>query len=71
MSTATERNWTAHLVISCEHAGLRPYFKQLEAELYRVLARVDDPHDVCEYLQGIVGQSKDWFLWYERRHPKK
>jgi len=60
MSTPTERNWTAHVVLSCEHAGLRPYFKELEAELYHVLARVDDPRMVKDYLQVLRERSKAW-----------
>jgi hypothetical protein len=62
MSIPTERNWTAHVVISCEHAGLQPYFKQLEAELYHVLARIDDPRDVKDYLQVLRERSKAWAM---------
>lgn len=58
MDNLTERNWTAHVVISSDHAGLRPYFKLLEAEMLRVLARVDDPRDVKRYLVDMVQHSK-------------
>jgi len=60
MATEVERNWTAHLVISTEHAGLRPHFKALEAEVCRVLARVDDPRDVREYLLALRRTSEAW-----------
>ena len=71
MATDTERTWTAHVVISSEHAGLKPYFKAFEDEMYRVLARVDDPGAVREYISGLVGQSKDWQAWYQRHHENK
>jgi hypothetical protein len=64
MSTPTERNWTAHLVISSEHAGLQPVFKRLEAELYRALARIDDPRAVAAYLKFLRGCSNDWLASY-------
>jgi len=60
MATRAERNWTAHLVISSEHAGLKPYFKRLEAELYRALARIDDPRMVKKYLETLQGASMSW-----------
>ena len=43
MEAGFERNWTANVVIASDHAGLRKYFDGLQAEMYRVLARVDDP----------------------------
>lgn len=61
MKTGGDRNWTAQIVLSSEHAGLRPHFKSLEAELMHVLARLDDPHDVREYLVWIKKSSKAWF----------
>lgn len=60
MATETERNWTAHLVMSSEHAGLRPYFQKLEDEIRRVLARVDDPRWVKDYLIEMRLQSEAW-----------
>lgn len=62
MSTPAERNWTAHLVISSEHAGLQPFFKALEAEMYRALARIDDPRKVREYLEMLRSSSELWRL---------
>src|ERR1700730_2746752 len=53
MSTSSERGWTAHLVLSSEHAGLRPHFKRLEDEFYRALARIDEPRDVRDYIQEM------------------
>lgn len=58
MDTRAERNWTAHVVISSDHAGLRPYFKLLEAEILRVLARTDDPRDVKRFLVDLVQHSR-------------
>ena len=62
MATTGERNWTAQVVVSCEHAGLRPYFKQLEDELRHVLARIDDPRDVKRYLSDLREHSKRYML---------
>lgn len=66
MVAREERNWTAHLVLSSEHFGLRPYFKALEDEMYRVLARVDEPHGVREYLAQLGCSSRDWLQRYRR-----
>lgn len=66
-----ERNWTAHVVISSDHAGLRPYFKLLEAEIVRVLARIDDPRDVKRYLVDVVQHSKRYSEGSDRPHYGK
>ena len=71
MSTPTERNWTAHLVISSEHAGLGPYFKELEFTMYKVLARVDDPRHVRYYLERMRDASRQWLYEYEAAFGKK
>lgn len=71
MKTGGDRNWTAQIVVSSEHAGLRPYFKSLEAELMHVLARIDDPHDVRDYLLWMKQSCKAWSggrpnpLWFK------
>ena len=52
-----------------EHAGLRPHFKQLEAEIYRVLARCDDPRAVMHYLSALRMASGAWFGQYEIGKP--
>lgn len=71
MATDVERNWTAHVVLSSEHAGLKPLFKAFENEMYRVLARVNDPNEVRQYLFGLIGQSRDWLTWYGQHEAKK
>jgi len=71
METGGDRNWTAHIVIACDHGGLRSHFQALEAELLHVLARVDEPKDIRDYLAALSGQSKMWFTKYERLHAKK
>ena len=71
MATPTERNWTAHLVISSEHAGLRPYFKELELAMYKVLARVDEPRHVRYYLERLREASREWLREYEAAQPQK
>jgi hypothetical protein len=64
MATPYERNWTAHLVIASDHAGLRPYFRELETEMLRVLARVDDPREVREYIRALKWASLMWMNKY-------
>lgn len=65
MKTGGDRNWTAQIVISSDHAGLRPHFKRLEAEVMHVLARVDDPRDVRDYLDMMIMRSKVWGESYD------
>ena len=60
MEIVRARNWTAHLVISSEHAGLRAYFQRLEDEMYRVMAHIDDPREVRDYLEVLRERSKAW-----------
>jgi hypothetical protein len=60
MANEVERNWTAHLVISSEHAGLKPHFKRLEAAMYHALAVIDDPRDVVQYLRYLQASSAAW-----------
>ena len=71
MAIQWHRNWTASIVVSCEHAGLRPWFKSFEAELYRVLARVDDAREVREYLAYLGGASRDWLIAYDQVKGRK
>lgn len=60
MDAGPERSWTAQIVIACEHAGLKQDFKHLESEIYRVLARVDDPREVRNYLKAMKHRSEEW-----------
>lgn len=71
MATASERNWTAHIVTSSEHAELKPYFKAFEAEMYRVLARCDNPRDVMFYVQALLKASGEWQGRREIARPAK
>lgn len=71
MENRAERNWTAHVVISSDHAGLRPYFKLLEAEVLRVLARIDDPQDVKRFLVDLVQHSKRYADGSDRPRYRK
>jgi hypothetical protein len=71
MATAAERNWTAHVVIASGHAGLAPHFKEMESEMYRVLARVDDPLDVREYLVAMGLASREWLRLFERVNARR
>lgn len=70
-TAATERNWTAQIVIASSHGGLRPHFRRLEEEILRVLARIDDPRDVMRYLTVLRGASKDWLDTFNAERLKK
>jgi hypothetical protein len=71
MATESERTWTAHIVISCEHAGLRPHFQELEYEIRHVLARVDDPRKVEDYVNFLSEQSQSYFTLFCKRNSRK
>ncbi len=58
MGTSDEYRYTAHVVIASDHAGLSPVFKAFEREIYRVLARVEDPDDVKLYLEALRRASQ-------------
>ena len=71
MPTSTERNWTAHLVISSDHAGLKRHFDQLGAEMYRALARLDEPKRVRDYVHFMRSASAGWLTAYKAREGLK
>jgi hypothetical protein len=71
MGTDHEYSYTAHIVIASEHAGLSPVFKAFENEMYRVLARVDDPREVRNYLQALIYESRRLLAEYIESQPKK
>jgi hypothetical protein len=71
MENTTERNWRANVVIASAHAGLKPEFKRLEDEIYRVLARVDDPRDVREYIKALLGASQEFMKARVSDWPEK
>lgn len=71
MATATDRSWTAQIVLASEHAGIAPEFKTLEHEMYRVLARVDNPRHVRAYLVRMRDESRAWLRDYEAQFPEK
>jgi hypothetical protein len=58
MGTSDEYRYTAHVVIASDHAGLSPVFKAFERQIYRVLARVEDPDDVRLYLEALRRASQ-------------
>jgi len=54
------RRWTANIVCSSSHEGLKPYFKGLEDEIRRVMARVDDPRQIRDYIAHLRLASIQW-----------
>lgn len=60
MATRPDPEYTVSIVVSSDHAGLKPVFKQLEGELYHALARIDDPRDVRDYLRRLIHASELW-----------
>jgi hypothetical protein len=71
MAIEVERNWTAQIVIASDHAGLKPVFRAFEGEMFRVLARVDDPRAVVRYLKVLRGASRDWLDTFMAERPSK
>lgn len=61
MATNGERDWTAQIVVSFDHAGLRPHGQRLADEIRHVLARIDDPRLVASYLEWLRFESEKWF----------
>lgn len=53
------------VALSSDHAGIAAELKRLEREMYRVVARIEDPRYVRDYLLRLQTTSK---LWLEA-HP--
>jgi hypothetical protein len=71
MATLPEPQFTASIVISSEHAGLRPHFKGLEHEIYRVLARVHGPAAAGAYAMHMIRASRQWHQQYQELSAEK
>lgn len=54
------------VVLSCDHAGLRPVFQRFEDEMRRRLDRIDDPREMLRYINVIRAASQRWMSDYER-----
>ncbi len=67
MGTSGEYRYTAHVVIASDHADLSPVFKAFENEIYRVLARVEDPRDVKLYLESLRRASQHFIDIFEAK----
>jgi len=50
------------VTMSSDHAGIARELKWLEREIYRVVARVDDPRKVRDYLRHLESASQAWLL---------
>ncbi len=48
------------VVLSCDHAGLRPEFQRLEDEMREALGRIDGAREVREYLKYMLSSSRFW-----------
>jgi len=46
--------------MSSDHAGIAAELSKLEREIYGVVARVDDPRQLRDYLQVLELRSKAW-----------
>lgn len=58
MAIRPEPQFTASIVISSEHAGLRPHFKGLEAEIYHALALCPSAREAKHYLRTMLRTSQ-------------
>ena len=50
----------ATVVLSSDHAGINPRLSQLELEIRRTLARIDDPRAVRDYIRYLVQESREF-----------
>lgn len=46
--------------MSSDHAGIAAELNKLEREIYRVIAHIDDPRKLRDYLQVMELRSKVW-----------
>lgn len=46
--------------MSSDHTGIAAELDKLEREIYRVIAHVDDPRKLRDYLQVMALRSKAW-----------
>jgi len=71
MATPADNRWKAILGMSSDHAGINQELGRLRAELYRVLARIDDARDVRDYLEAMRRESGIWFDSLQARKSDK
>lgn len=57
--------------MSSDHAGIDRELRGLQNELYRVLARVDDPRHVRGYIDALRRASFFWLVEYESTHAEE
>lgn len=48
------------VTLSSDHAGVAKELKRLEREIYRVVARIEDPRHVRDYLVRLACASSLW-----------
>ena len=46
--------------MSSDHAGIAAELKKLEREMYRVIAHVDDPRKLRDYIERLGAESQQW-----------
>jgi len=52
------RNWTANIVIAFDDYPLKDFGRALEDEIRFVLARIDDPLEVVDYINFLRRESE-------------
>ena len=58
MATRTDNRWKAIVTLASDHGGIGPELQKLENEIIRVLARLDDPRKVRDYVQFLRLESR-------------
>lgn len=56
-----DNRWKVTLGMSSDHAGINIELGFLRTEMYRVLARIDDPRRVRDYIERLRWRSREWF----------
>jgi len=71
MAIAADNRWKAILSMSSAHAGINQELGRFRNELYRALARIDDPRDVRDYLGNLISNSHWWLIDHAKREAMK
>lgn len=57
--------------MSSDHAGINTELGLLRVELYRVLAQIEDPRRVRDYIEMLRWRSREWYAIQLDGKPRK
>ncbi len=59
------------IVLQCDHAGLQPLYQKLEDEMRRVIASMDEPRQMRDYVDMLMWRSREWFTTHRDSESRK